>query len=198
MLLPLAVAILSLVGPVPRSKMPNLCQFGIPGVPSMACFPTAVTDGLLWLSMNGYKGLVPDGATIDQQGIAAIQQLAKYCKTDNEIGSLWENAFPGLGQYLKDHGYANSTIKFYGPFHIPKIARFTAGYEVPDLAQMKEWNTDDSFVLIALGLYSDPDSQGRCTKEGWHWGILIDADSNMASVRFNDPSDDPDHSSIVD
>src|SRR2546423_12191798 len=95
MLLPLAVAILSLVGPVPRSKMPNLCQFGIPGVPSMACFPTAVTDGLLWLSMNGYKGLVPDGATIDQQGSPRSNSLPSIARRTMKLGAYGRTGSQG-------------------------------------------------------------------------------------------------------
>src|SRR4051794_38604331 len=101
----LAFTVLAQTASVPRSKMPNLNQMDysdIPGGGKRSCCPTASADGLLWLAQNGFTDLVPASVAEKDKASWMVHELAKYYKTDEQIGTPWDRMFTGLPLFLKD------------------------------------------------------------------------------------------------
>jgi outer membrane lipoprotein-sorting protein len=174
---------------VPRTQMPNLNGFNLlPAVGLTSCCPTATTNGLLWLAMNGYDDLLPSNLADSQKASWLAGELAtKYYKTDTTIGTTWPNMFTGLPGFLRDRGYPNSKLGLYAWLKFPEANRISLGSEIPDLDTIKRLQTRDAFVMIAIGFFNNPDGSGRATRANWHWATLVDVLPSEGAIVLHDP-----------
>ncbi len=173
---------------LPREQMPDIEAYKVlPEVALNGCAPSSSADGLAWLSMNGLDALAPEGGTVDDRAVSIAHELVKYYKTDNTVGSLWDNMFPGLVAFLRDRGYVRSKLSLYYWFPNPKWPVEQAGQTIPDLDAIKRACTRNSFVMLAQGWFSNPDAKGLCARVNWHWATVVDADPASDTVTLHDP-----------
>jgi outer membrane lipoprotein-sorting protein len=172
-----------------RSQMPNLNGYNLlPAVRLTSCCPTATTNGLLWLAMNGYSDLLPSNLADSQRADWLANELAtKYYKTDTTIGTTWPNMFNGLPAFLRERGYPNSKLGLYAWLKFPEANRISLGNEIPDLDTIKRLQTRDAFVMIAIGFFNKPDGSGRATRANWHWATLVDVLPSDGAIVLHDP-----------
>jgi outer membrane lipoprotein-sorting protein len=172
----------------PRTSMPNLYGWKVlPEVGEHSCCPTATADGLAFLSMNGPDGLAPAGSATERAEWLAHELSTKYYKTDNVIGTTWDKMFAGLPAFLSDRGYRNSTLSLYSWTTNSTWGIKQLGTELPDLETIKQGNTRNGIVMLALGWFNNPDAGGKCSRDNWHWVTVTDVNPAEGTVTICDP-----------
>ena len=138
----------------------------------MHCAPTAVADGLIYLTKAfGMKGLVP--GTNHESQIKLIEELAADFGTDPSIGGTNpDRILTGMRSYAEAKGYKLTRLELKTWRSVSKDNReFKAGAK-PDMAWMRSAaNSKDTVVLFNFGWYHQTEDGRR--RNGAHWVNVV-------------------------
>jgi hypothetical protein len=143
----------------------------------MHCAPTAVSDGLIYLTKAyGMKDLVPGMGHSDQ--IKLIKELADEFGTDPSIGGTNpDKILTGLQSYVKSKGYELNRLELK-TWRVVSASNkeFKIGVK-PDLAWMRSAaSSKDTVVIFNFGWYRKTDSGYE--RKGGHWVNVVGGSGN--------------------
>jgi hypothetical protein len=143
----------------------------------MHCAPTAVSDGLIYLTKAyGMKRLVPGTGHKDQ--ISLIQQLAEEFGTDPSIGGTNpDKILTGLRSYVESKGYELNRLELKSWRGVSSANKqFKIGTR-PDLSWIRSAvGSKDAVVIFNFGWYHETDDGYE--RKGGHWVNVVGASGN--------------------
>jgi len=147
----------------------------------MHCAPTAVSDGLIYLTKAyGMKRLVPGTGHKDQ--ISLIQQLAEEFGTDPRIGGTNpDKILTGLRSYVESKDYELDRLELKSWRGVSSANKqFKIGTR-PDLAWIRSAvGSKDAVVIFNFGWYHETDDGYE--RKGGHWVNVVGASGNEFMV----------------
>jgi hypothetical protein len=152
---------------------------------SQFCAPTAVSNSLMWLAVNGYEDLRPPGSAKKAQ-IAMIRKLSgpDFMKTSPSIGTDVTEVLRGVEAYVGEAGYVLSELAYEG--WRPAPDEFLAS-EYPSLDDIKTSADDDqSAVWLNVGWYKYDEEKEEYLRKGGHWVTVVGYDGD--DLLIHDPS----------
>ena len=148
------------------------------------CAPVSASNGIIWLSQNGFPNLAKgyQGAQNQQAHFAVILGGKRYMNTRKAIGGTGVNAFMrGLYRYVLDCGYKPTYFKYQGWRKHPRA--FSTQKRVPQLNWMKQGVVGKSIECLNVGFYNF-DSKARLYRRvGGHWVSLVGYGINNKGVK---------------
>ncbi len=150
------------------------------------CAPTAISDGLIYLSRApGMKNLVP--GTDHESQIALIKSLAKEFHTDPSIGGTNpDRILTGLQSYVKSKSYSFGRLEVMTWRGLSTANKIFSRGKKPKLSWMRDAaRNEDTAVFFNFGwYYSENDDY---TRKGGHWVAVVGADSDSARFYVHNP-----------
>lgn len=145
----------------------------------MHCAPSAVADGLIYLSKAyGFTGLVA-GTSHDDQ-IALVKELADDFETDPGIGGTNpDRILTGLLSYAESKGYELTRLELKSWRGVRAANKPYKTGTKPDMTWMQAAAADDrTIVLFNFGwYYEEADGYKR---KGGHWVVVVGANGDGA------------------
>jgi hypothetical protein len=170
--------------------MPDYCQLDprLPKRGEQYCGPTAVSNALVWLAMNGHPNLVPFKKDIEEGQFNVIKALGSddYMKTAQYAGTDPIDVLTGLDKYISDRGF-RPIIEWQG---YREGGRYAKG-EVPQLSWMADKFVDGNFnVVLEIGWYSYCEDCKSYKRNGGHYVTLVGLDlrSKEPTMIVHNPS----------
>ncbi|NLE30325.1 MAG: hypothetical protein GX629_11720 [Phycisphaerae bacterium] len=172
-------------------SMPDYCQLDsrLPKRGTQYCGPTAVSNALVWLAMNGHPDLVPfekNDSELAQFNV--IQKLGsdEYMKTARYAGTDPLDVLTGLDKYIRDQGF-EPIIEWQG---YREGGRYALA-EVPQLTWIADKFIDGDFnVILEVGWYNFCDGCKSYKRKGGHYVTLagLDLTSENPIMVIHNPS----------
>lgn len=146
-------------------SMPDFTQThaGLPQKGLNYCGPSAASNALIWLSLQGHQGLGSD-----QLKMVNVLGSAAYLDVDPQLGVGNSQMLYGLKKYVEDHGSQVEQLYYHGWRSAPK--QFRRGVDFIRLPALYQGLQKQGVVLINLGWYQ---KQGNdYLRTGGHWVTL--------------------------
>ena len=177
--------------PLPASyegklSTPDLLQTdpkaGFPDGGKMFCAPVAVSNGLMWLAVNGYPKLLAPGQ--DQVGLVLALAGPQFLDQDLGEGTGAGELLRGVARWVKQSGYPARRLEFQGwRKHGPS---YSTGVAVPQLQWIKRALLGPSAVWLNVGWYRRDANADTYQRVAGHWVSLVGYDGEVLIV--HDPS----------
>lgn len=138
------------------------------------CAPVSASNGIIWLSQNGYPKLARgyQGAQNQQAHFAVLLGGRRYMNTRKANGGTSVNGFMrGLYRYVLDCGYKPTYFKYQGWRRHPKA--FSTGKRIPELDWMKRGVIGNSIECLNVGFYNFDERSRLYKRVGGHWVTLV-------------------------
>ena len=157
--------------------LPDLTQklerFGFKVEDSYYCAPVAVSNGLIWLSKNGYPNLARGYKDSENQQAhyAVILGGKQYMNTRRDRGGTSVvDIMRGLYKYVLECGYIPVSFRYQGWRTHPKV--FSTQVRTPDLNWIKSGIVGSSLECLNVGFYKYDPGTKIYKRTGGHWVSL--------------------------
>ncbi len=143
-----------------------------PGGGSEYCCYVAIANSLMWLSSNGYPGLVQRTGSAFDDEVALVNVLASQAymnPSPGEGGTI--DIIRGLSRYIQDRGYSIDRLEYQGwRQHPPEIH---VEQSVPELPWIKQHILGKGCVWLNVGWYKYDPSRQEYRRIAGHWVTVV-------------------------
>lgn len=167
--------------------MPDIAQNNsrLPGGGSNYCGPCATSNGLVWLSENGFPNLFDQSSQL-----ALVQELGgpSYMNTDAGSGTGTASMLGGIKSYIEDRGYTIKRLHYQGMRWDSSAPAGTTPFSRSKISDswMMRGLEGDAMVILGVGWYSKDGNVYE--REGGHWVTMCGYDYLSRSVFITDSS----------
>jgi hypothetical protein len=167
--------------------MPDIDQnnSALPGGGSNYCGPASASNGLVWLSENGFPNLFDQSSQLD---LVAELGSSQFMSTGASSGTGPASMLNGLKAYIEDRGYNIKRLHYQGmraPSSGPAGSTPFGSSKISTNWMMRGLE-GDAMVILGVGWYTK--NGDVYEREGGHWVTMCGYDYMWQTAYLTDPS----------